>query len=197
MANKDVLTALQKTISKRLQAEMPVLKAVYEDWPSPSETLKYPCAAVTIGSPEFTPTDPYVFKKGAVDPETGKSPVARVVGSYEIRVQIDVWCASKPQRRDLYQQLFNVINPIASRPGLNLPLEDYFDAIAHLHLEGFSFPDGDEQVQRKEYRILGAVVCSALHIVETMESLMQTIENTTEIADAIEDEAPGEPEISI
>lgn len=197
MANKDVLTALQKTISKYLADTISDLKVVYEDWPNPSELLKYPSAAITLGNPQFTSTSPYVFKRGDEPDEDGKFSVARVVGSYEIRLQIDVWCASKPQRRDLYEKLFSAINPNASQPGLNLPLNDYYGAYAHLHLEGFSFPDGDEQVQRKEYRILGSVVCTALHIVETMENLMQTIENTTEIAEDIEGDDSVESELSI
>ena len=180
MANLSATEAVKSALVAYLKASMPSIKDVFDDFPNGSQNLKYPCATVVTGRPTYQSIDPYVISKGAVDSASRRAPVRRVVGNYEIPMQVDIWSAHKIQRHKLYEELFAAVNRQVVPMGLSLKMVNYFDQHAHFHITGFDFPDSEEQSQRQEWRAIVSLTCTVNHVLETSEFLMETIETTVE-----------------
>lgn len=198
MANLDTISALKKSLCDHLKATMPSIKEVRDDFPEASENLKFPCITVFTNSPRYESLTPYVVWKGEPVSMTDlRRPVRRVVGSYEFRLQVDIWTNYKARRGPLYEEFFKALNSQVDPMGLSLKMNDYFDAWAHFHIEGFEYIDGEASAQRGEWRCKVAVVATANHIVETLENVVATIENNTEVTSGKIEPESQEDSISI
>lgn len=180
--------ALIKGLITHLKANMPSLQDAYDDFPNPNQKLKFPCLSIFAKAPDFKPLMPYVVFKGAVipsGPDMGKLPVRKVMGSFELKLQIDLWADSKPKRALIETELMNAFAKNTSVAGISLQLADYFDQWVRYDIDGFDYPDSGEQSQRSEWRTLITVLASCKYIVETNEFVIETIENNLETPDSI------------
>lgn len=184
MANVDVLTAVYKSLKAYLNTEVPELLKITDEFPDPSELLKYPALTIFIGKPVTTPYDPFVLSQGATN-GSNQALVARVVAEWDIPLQLDLWCNSKIQRRTIHQKLFNAINKRQVPMGLDLLLTNYFSQYASFQIRSFAPKSDEASSQRKEWRYLIDVVCTVNHIMEKMEYVAVTLDNQSSITNGV------------
>jgi hypothetical protein len=194
---KSASRAVVKALIDHLKASMPNLAAIYDDFPNHNQPLKYPALTVFTGQPKFTNLMPYVHSKK--DPTGVTSEVVKIIGQYEFRLQLDVWAKTKFERHDLYEELFRALNPNALNPGLSLKLSEYYDLWCRVTLIGFSFLGSEAESQRNEFRAKVDVIVDVKAATDSVESLMDTIENNLEIPSPVEeiDEPESEDDDSI
>ena len=180
MANNSVSQAIVSALAKHLKDQVPELQAVYDDFPSPSQKLKYPCATIFTGNPELENLMPYVIAKGSDADPDNKYMVRRVVGHYTFKLQVDVWCETKFDRHRLHELIFTGFNTNAAQMGISKQLDEYFNEYARYTMTGFKFMDSEEGSQRSEWRVKFDVMVDCKAVIERYEHLMETIENNLE-----------------
>jgi hypothetical protein len=168
------ISSVTKEMTKRLaillKAQMPALLDVIEDFPEPNEQLKYPCVSIMSGSPTFRPQAPFERNVPEAPSLTNGSVKTKyVVGQYEWKLQLDLWCASKEQRHKLYEQFFNAFNSQWPTMGLSLTLSGYHDEICRYDLTGYKFDDSEAGSQRKEWRATMSVLADCEAVMERNE----------------------------
>jgi hypothetical protein len=180
LANNSVSQAIIGALAAHLKANVPALAAVYDDFPGPSQKLKYPCASIFTGQPKFEPLMPYVIAKGTSADADNRYLVRRCVGHYIFNLQLDVWCESKFDRHKMHELIFAGFNSDQKVMGLSKQLGDYFNEYARFSMTGFNFTDSEEASQRSEWRVKFDIVADCKAILETYEHLIETIENNLE-----------------
>jgi hypothetical protein len=173
-----------------LLANVAGLAKCYDGFPRPDQALVYPSCTILISNTAFTPMMPYVHRKGEIvenEDETIEALVQRCIGSYEFRLQLDIWCATKPLRHAMWEKFVQAFNKSAV-PGIDLQLTNYFDIFAHYSLSNFEFLDTEPGSQRDEWRIRATVLADCRAIVENTEHLITTIENNLTTPALIEDD---------
>lgn len=177
----DLLVAV-RTLRDFIQANMPELAAVYDEWPDPKDRLETPCLTiVTAGNPTYTHCFPNLVKRipGSLSVYS--------VGFYDMNLQLDLWCEYKLQRAELFDKLINVFNKQfidSEKPtGLSLVLTDYHEAIARYDQSGYTFMDSGDGLQRAEWRAKIDVTVNHFKLVEKSESTMDQITLSSEIAE--------------
>jgi hypothetical protein len=178
-AVKSILEALGKS----LKAAMPSLQAVGYEFPAPNVGLKYPSLTILAGNPVFTPLDPYLLEQS--DTEGHKASVARVVGSYDLTLQLDLWCRDKVERANLWEEFFAAINPEITPMGLSLQLDGYYGIWCRYDLTGYALDDSEVSSQRGEWRARINVLANTRAVLEKTEFVIDTIENNLTTPDTI------------
>ena len=118
---------------------------------------------------------PYVIAKGAV--VNNIAPVTKVNGMYDFRIQIDLWCDSKPQRHKMHEEFVDALNKDLNVTGLRLKLTDYFDEWVQFDLSSFDFMDNEDGSERDEWRIKYDLLANCRSITIGNQQIITTIEN--------------------
>jgi hypothetical protein len=185
-----VTRGLFSALKKHLKTAMPELKEVYDDFPLATETLQYPSMSVFTGQPRFMNGLPYAHTRTRVDAEDDENPavnVVNIIGQYEFRLQLDLWCKTKFERHDLYEKLFRALNPDTATSGLSLQLTEYYDLWARFLVNDFQLMAGEAETQRNEFRVKVGVVADVKAVTESVESAILEIENNMETPSASEE----------
>lgn len=189
-----VTQALIKALSIHLQATVKGLANVYDDWPAANEVMKYPSVSIFSGTPAFQNGLPYVVYKSSSPDANNRYTVRKCVGSYEIKLQLDLWLATKFERHRMQELMFRALNPNGDFMGINLQLTDYYGEWAHLHMDSFQVLASEAEAQRREWRIKFSVIADVKAILESSVYLMQNIENnleTPELINPLQEPASG------
>lgn len=197
---KSSIRSVVKSILALLKTNMPSIVEGYDDFPTPTQKLKYPSFSVFTQTPEFIPSAlPYVVKNlGKIttpgDPNLGKSKILYCTGHEEFVFQVDFWCSTKPERHYIYEEFKNAINAIAPAAGTNIKLTDYYDEFIHVFFGKISFADDSEiGSQRGEWRLKVDVTVNIRALQEKLENVIETVETTVETtaSDEFEDASSG------
>jgi hypothetical protein len=180
---KSVTYAVQRAIATYLKTSVPSLQGVYDDWPSPSQKLKYPSASLFMGSQKFMNGLPYEISRVAGVNNTLVT--TRIVGIYEMRLQLDVWCATKADRHQMFESIFLALNPKKETNGFNLILADYFNLPMHVSLLGFDYVNTEQESERSEWRTKFDLVADTKAAIQSVDYPITTIENNLETPDVI------------
>ena len=189
MANKGVSYAIVHALAAYLKSAISQLQEVYDDFPNPSQAQKTPCASVVTGTPQFQGGMSYVLNK-TPDLESGKTRVLTAAGTYELKLQLDVWCSNKFERHQLVELVAQAMSPHIEFGGINLALADYQGQFAHYCVTGFAFHDSEHGSQRNSWRVRFEILADVKAVRETLENVIVNVENQFEIADSI----PGQQE---
>lgn len=182
-AVREVVGALQTFLLANTAGK---IQKVYAQFPATNEKLVFPAMSIIAKDPKFTPAMPYVVEKiAAVEGDVSQT-VRRVVGQYDIAMQMDLWAAYKPQRDSLYEDVFNAFNLNEDVPGISLQLSGYYDQWVHFSLAGMSFIGDEAADQRGEWRVLIQVLATVNAITEKVADTIQTIENNLETPESID-----------
>lgn len=185
MAQGELTKAVFSALRTHLLARCPTLEDLYDNFPSPTQKLKYPSGSVFMGNPRFVPLAPWVLSKGdeiTSGPDSGKFPVRRIVGNNELRLQIDLWSDNKAKRHALWKEFFNGFNNnVGVAMGVSLQLADYYGVWCHYSIEDYEFIDSEAESQRSEWRIRVSVLVDCYSVIEQNETLIETIENNLEL----------------
>lgn len=189
-----ITKSVVKALTDSLKAKMPSIVKAYEDFPNQSQPLEFPSFSVFTQQPKFNAISPYVLRKIAIPENTeGKFEIIKCVGNYDFDIQLDIWCESKYQRAQIYEQYFAAFHSVYPTMGLNAKMNGYFDEYISFVQTNLKFiDDGEMSSQRNEWRIKIDILGSCRAIVRTMEHLMETIENNVSINDNLLDDAPAE-----
>lgn len=186
MANKSFTRTLSKGLIGYLKSKMPSIVEAYDEFPNPSQKLKFPSFSLFLQKPNFTPETPYTVYVGDViltGPDINKAIVRRCVGKYDLTIQLDFWCESKFQRHDIYEEFIQAITQANPSSGLSFKLEDYFNEWTHIDVNNVSFSEDSEiSSQRNEWRFIVTISGNARCIRESLEYVMVNVEsnvNTT------------------
>lgn len=181
---ESVTKEVAKRLALYLKTATPEIKNVLEYFPEPNEKLVYPCISLTVGKPAFRALSPY--EKEKTTPSANKSDVQYVVGIYDIIVQLDIWSRNKEERDDLYETVFNALNPNIVPMGLSLQLKDYYNQWCRYDISNYEFIESEEQSQRGEFRVKFDLLttCKAIrfgkqYVMATIET-QQTLYNESE-----------------
>lgn len=185
MATEKIITAVVNGLADFMRQNILGLEKVYVDFPHPDQVLKMPCATVFTRPSAFNALSPYVKYRAETPNENNEFEVHRVVGNYEMQLQVDLWCQSKFERQDMFEVFFNGFNLKSEEMGISLPLPNYFDEIARFNIVRFEFIDTEEQSQRDEWRVRFDVTADVRVIQKTLAHLMETIENNLEISEDV------------
>lgn len=149
---------------------------VIENFPQPSEALELPCVSIFLGQPQFTSKMPELVSQAATaDPNVKTSLYA--VGSYDYRLQVDIWTGSKEERHAVFSELFGAINKQVKPMGLALTLTDYHNEVCRFDIVGHRFMDAEPESQRQEWRVQVDILAHGRVLMEKDEPIMSTIEN--------------------
>jgi hypothetical protein len=204
--NKTAIREAVVTLLRFIESSSSFSINILDHFPSPQEKFNFPAVTIAAKAPKFSPVMPYVISK--TDPvEIGVPPdpdapnrvatVRRVVGAYDFAFQMDLWSAYKPQRDSLMEEMIKIFNQDADVPGISLQLTDYFDEWIHFSLSNIKYMEDEASSQRGEWRALVEVVGNCRCVLEKVEHVFETIENTLETPATIPSPSPDEGELII
>lgn len=188
-----ITKSVAKALIDSLVGKMPSIVKAYDDFPNQSQNLKFPSLSVFTQQPKFNQVSPYVISKATEKNEDGKVEVIKCVGNYDFDIQVDIWCESKFQRAQIYEEFFAAFHAVYPTMGLNVKMPGYFDQYISFVQTNLKFlDDGELASQRNEWRIKIDVLGSCRAVVRTMEHLIETIENNVSVDDNLLNDAPAE-----
>jgi len=146
-------------------------------FPEANLRLKMPSVSVFAPRPEFKPSsNPYLINTVQdEDISNSKANVLWVVGDYDFNLQLDLWCGSKEELDDLFAELFEVLNPNV-KPGVSLPMEDYFGGICEYIYTGHTRDNGEQASQRDEWRMTFTILATCKAIRSRKEFIIESTE---------------------
>lgn len=185
--HESITEVLPQMLAEYLLDSVPALKDALDEWPQANEDLDMPCVTVLSQNPAFRPLMPYYIKPTDAEIAANKAKVKYVVGIYDIPLQLDLWARNKEERDDLFDALFNVLNPRISPMGLVLDLgEEYHDQLCDIIYTGHNHGDTQERSERDEWRTTLTLnaTCKAIRVRE--EFVIETTEVTVEPLNTVE-----------
>jgi hypothetical protein len=183
--NESITEAVPTVLGKYLVDEVNSLREYYPEFPAPNMTLEMPSVSIFAPSPEFRPLTPYLKKP--VDPAeivNHKAPVQWVVGIYDFNLQLDLWARSKEERDDMFDQLFNALNPDIQPMGLRLQMEEYFGQLCEYVYNGHEVSDSEERSQRDEWRLTLNVLATCKAIRTRKEFISTDVDTAADIEES-------------
>lgn len=124
---------------------------VLGEWPDANQELKMPSLTIFSGEPKYMNRPPE--QVSVTDPDANHQVVVtEIVGEYDTKFQLDLWCANKLTRNQILGQLLTALNPDESTMGLSLKLDQYFGEWVRFDLDGHVLVDDDAGAQRRERR---------------------------------------------
>lgn len=174
--NREVITRL----GDHLKAGMPSIRQVIHNFPEANQTLNYPCLSIFSNAPTFVP-EHGAYEYQGTQKSAAKYEYLYVVGQYDWTIQIDIWCQSKEQRYQLYDQFFRAFNSQFPVMGLTLTMKEYYEILCRYDMTGLNYePDGEASSQRKEWRVKIDLLGSCKAVVDREEFAILTTEIDTE-----------------
>lgn len=176
--------ALIEALGVYLKANMPSLEKVIYEFPAPNVTLKYPCLSILVVKPDYMPLTPY-FLSSEDQGVPHQKLIKRVVGEWDVRLQLDLWCGDKIERFNMWEEFFQAFNPDINPMGLSLQLDAYHGIWCRYDLTGYDTEDAEVASQRGEWRARINILSNTRAVLERTEYVIDTIENNLTTPDNI------------
>lgn len=183
------ITESMKALREFIVAAVPELADVMNEWPEANESLTYPTLSMIQGNPQYSNMIPEMLSKTDLDVEK-KTTSKWVVGMWDWKVQLDLWCGTKEERSTLSEKLFDVLNPDVLavdgvKNGLRLKLSAYHDIWVEFDISDQRVEDSEIGSQRREWRMQFTLLGNVNRVIERTDYGMETIENNVSIEDNI------------
>lgn len=181
-ANESITEIVATRLGEHLLSSISSLKDFYPEWPSPNIRLDLPAVTIFNPTPDFQNLSPY--PKALPDlgaPVNSQSDIEWVVGLWNFSLQVDLWTKNKESRDDLFDQLFNALNPEIQPMGLRLTMPKYFNQICDYLYIGHTLGDSESASQTGEWRISLNVEASCKAIRLRKEFIIETFQTPAEI----------------
>lgn len=190
--NESISEVVPYQVGKYLKDTVQGLREFYDEFPNASVKLKMPSVSVIASKTDFKPTMVPYYDKDIVpaDIVANKANVLWVVGQYDINIQLDIWAGSKEERDDIFDAVFNALNPKISPMGLTLKLDEYYQSLCDYLYVGHSFADSAESAEKDEWRATLSLLATCKAIRDRKEFIITDTPTPAEI------EAEPESEIS-
>jgi hypothetical protein len=176
-----------KKIGDYLGARMPTLEQIIYEFPTANTQLKYPSLSIIqVGDADYAPEmNPYIHSQGSII--NHKADIRYVVGKYDFKLQLDIWCRNKKERNDLYQEFFKAFNSQFPKMGLSLNFTDYYNIICRYDMISFMKEDSEVTSQTREWRIKIRLLANCDALLEKNEYIVESLESHTEIPHEVEE----------
>lgn len=161
--NESITEVLPQILADYLKKECKSLKQTIIGFPEPNLRLRTPCVSVYIPRLDYAPSaTPYKALQG--ETQNNQAQVNWVVGDYEATIKLDLWAANKEELDDVFDQVFNCLNPTICPTGFSLVMEDYFDQCANLVYIGHDRVNNEQDSKQDNWRITLDVLaaCNAI-----------------------------------
>ena len=172
--NEAITEAVPKALAVHLKKVVPGLLAAYDEFPSNNLSILLPSISIFASTNvKFTPGLPYALELPtdlAEDVHTSR--IQYVVGDYDFKLQLDIWAKNKEERDDIFDALFNALNPDINPMGLVLELTEYFGVLCDYVYVGHTMQDSAERSDRDEWRISLSLLVTCKAIRERTEFIM-------------------------
>ncbi len=185
--DKHPIQAVTNAFAAYLLAAVPDLKAVLKEWPDSNVKMQFPSVTLTSGEAPLKNKMPEQLSCTEPD-EDGKVTATYAVGQYDYKIQLDLWCRTKPERDTMLASLIDAVNAQAmdatgkNNPlGLALQLTAYFDEWVHLDIDGHRYVDDEAGAQREERRAKVDLLVNVRAIKQRTLYAMKTIEIAEEV----------------
>lgn len=180
--NESITEALPKALGKYLLDNVEGLKEYYDEFPEANQVIKLPSVSVFCTNNEFRPMQPYIVKKPQdVEISAHKFLYRYVTGIFDIGIQVDLWAGSKEERDDVFDSIFNALNPRISPMGLVLKLEEYFNQLCDIVYVEHTYADSEERSQKDEWRVTLRLLATVKSIRERRENVIEEVEINTDV----------------
>lgn len=180
--NEAITEIVPKRLGQYLLKTISDFKEFHPEFPPANMPLRLPSITIFAPDPDFRPLTPYLKKP--IDPaniKNSKAKVEYVVGIYDFTIQLDLWAGTKEERDDLFDQLFNALNPNVNPMGLLLVMEEYFDQICDYVYVGHKYGDAQERSQRDEWRLTLNLLATCNAIRVKKEFVIEDLQTASEI----------------
>lgn len=181
--NESITEIVPAALGKYLLEAVNDLEEYYPEFPQPNRSIEMPSVSLLFSSPSFSP-DQCPNPVSPVDPlaiQNSQADVNWIVGQYDGNLQLDLWARNKEERDDLFDAIFNALNPNIRPMGLTLELEDYFNVLCDYLYVGHDIEDSEITSQTDEWRVTFRllVTCKAVRkrkefIIEESELQLST-----------------------
>lgn len=179
--NESITEIVPKVLAAYLKLNVQGLVQTFDEFPASTQKINMPSVSVFASSDaKFRPLMPYVTSQGATG-EDNKANVRWAVGIYDFTLQLDLWARNKEERDDIFDSLFNALNPNISPMGLVLPMAEYFGQLCDYLYVGHTFQDSEARAQRDEWRVTLNLLVTCKAIRERSEFIIETTQTAAEI----------------
>ena len=103
------------------------------------------------------------------------------MGIYDFSLQVDIWAGSKEERRDIFDAMFNAMNPNITPMGLELTMEDYFNQLCSYLYVGHTVEDGETESQKDEWRTTLEILATCKAVRDRKEFIITDPDTASEI----------------
>jgi len=146
-----------------------------------------PSLTISSGNPILTPFQPHAYQQTIPDGQT-KGPTDFVVGEWDYKLQLDLWCKNKEERSQIFDDFFKGFNKAVGDDapmGLSLQLPNYYNVWCRFDINDLNFLDDESSAERGERRAKIMVLCNVPAIRTQIVPIMKVIETTVETPDTI------------
>jgi len=181
--NESLTEVVPAVLGKYLLEQIRDLKEYYPEFPAANRTMRMPSVSIIAAAPEFKPkANVTALSTGTI--VSSKAEVKYVVGDYDTRIQLDIWARNKEERDDLFDAVFNALNPKISPMGVTLTMDDYYGSLCDYLYVGHDFADSEQRSQTDEWRATLDVLATCNAIRTRKEFIIETTQTPAEIEGA-------------
>ena len=182
-ANESITEIVPKVLGQYLLNNVDQLEEFYDEFPSSNTRLEMPSVSIFAKNPEFKPMAvPHLLKTiSSADIVNSKANTLYVVGDYDFNLQVDLWAGSKEELDDVFDSVFNVLNPQISPMGLTLQMEEYYNILCSYDYVGHSREASEITSQTDEWRIVLNVLATCQVIRNSKDFIIESTELIDEI----------------
>jgi hypothetical protein len=175
-----------------LKKSMPSLHSALEEWPDTNVQLDFPSISIMTKKPIYTPFTPVIYNQvPKVDQPMDQPRLTcdMMVGEWDQPLQLDLWCANKEQRNQLFDEFFKAFTlAVPDGPvGVSLQLPNYYNAWSRFDMDNYQYLDDEASAQRSERRAVISVLSNVPAIRTQVLNTIKVLEVESQIVDNIPD----------
>lgn len=173
--NESITEVLIATLKKHIEDTCPSVRQVLESFPEPNLRLNKPSVTIYLPRLDYAPSaNPYKALQG--DTTNHQADVDWVVGDYEGELKLDLWAGNKEELDDVFDELFNSLNPTICPTGFTLILEEYFNQCATFVYVGHDRVNNEGASKQDNWRISLDVLTACNAIRSRKEYIIENTE---------------------
>lgn len=177
----DALAATLATVSVN-----GVALTVKKEWPAANEKLSYPSLTLFQQTPKFSPRAVLTeVARTYADGTQIASSISYACGDWDLRMQLDLWCRNKFERKAFFEAVHRTLNPQLEPMGLSLQLTNYFNQWVRYDLIDYQFLDDETGIERQEWRVRINLLANCTEVLTRTDYAIKTVDITVETPDNI------------
>jgi len=161
--HESITEILMRTLADYIEDSCDGIRQSIIGFPEPNLRLKKPSVSIYSPSMNFAAyARPYVCEQG--ETSDSKAQINYVVGNFETTLKIDLWAGNKEELDDLFEEIFQALQPEIIPTGLTLELEKYFNQKALFTYSTHQRANSEDNSRKDTWRITFDILttCNAI-----------------------------------